>query len=357
MRELSIEIEKFYQSIYEQDAEGLYKVDKQRFLEDIVYVEEIKDEMAYGKTRFKYHFMNRRLNSKFHSTYKKVAKYVDIGTFYQMAYEKIVRYVNELEDDYVGIGYNRQDDDIGYMVLLIDRRCYHETLEENGVIYDRSAGKYVNHLHNAVELNSDLDNEGSIIERIDLISTEDIVMPVSESDESLERLQTLIDNVGLTNRQKEVIEVLMYCEFNQVETAKELGVSKQSVHKVLNNIKDRFAKYYSEIGINIKPLKQLDNILDSEFEEKELFKFIVDNINDSDINFLVYEVDDEVRKPLIRFMNGKEVEYKEVKEFLVRFIEQYYKNNKIAENENPLEKVDFSIVQFNDLMRAIKEAV
>lgn len=361
LNEVSNEVERYNKHISRNRDDGSYDVPVGDFLEGLLYTRNIfsgsgsLDEWGEekGQLNTRIGFTNPRINKKAYSVYFDVMDRINYTDFMMNVYAKIYDTIIKDELNFIHIDYNnyRENKDyISKLVFLIDKEVRREALEESGLVYNRhwvkeGSSMYFNPMGIEIrldELHMNGDDECLSIEEI--ISTDDLLISEKteeEKDIEDQKLNDLLDNVGLTKRQREYIDAFMLNNYSQAETAKYLDITPVASRKMIGRIRDVFANHYKINNVDQKltkphtTLENFDNMLDTpNLNDADIINFIKDNI-DKDVNFeeMIYTTEEEIQKKIL-LKNVTEstidlIDSEDVYVFLILFLKNYYDNYKI----------------------------
>ena len=359
LNEVSNEVERYNKHISRNRDDGSYDVPVGDFLEGLLYTRNIfsgsgsLDEWGEekGQLNTRIGFTNPRINKKAYSVYFDVMDRINYTDFMMNVYAKIYDTIIKDELNFIHIDYNnyRENKDyISKLVFLIDKEVRREALEESGLVYNRhwvkeGSSMYFNPMGIEIrldELHMNGDDEYLSIEEI--ISTDDLLISEKteeEKDIEDQKLNDLLDNVGLTKRQREYIDAFMLNNYSQAETARHLNISTRSSKKMMERIRIIFADYFNINtlhDVKVEPISyidKLDNILaSSDLDEQILANFLMQHIDkDKNIEDIIYSIDDTNQlKPLFRALGSDNIEYQNLYRFLILFLKKYYETYNIC---------------------------
>lgn len=328
VNELTNEVERFLKS--KSKTDGTYHlVDSNLFMECLTDVN-ISDDNTF--LDFEYNFLNNRINKKYKDLSVSLADLISPEDLFG---EICLKIVTELEEKpYIRINFNnykKQTDDISRLVFLIDKEVKHNILLGSGLYYsredeDNESKKYFSQFGDDLMYLDDINN-GFEQENHRLIGENQVIKPYSNTDFDLMKLDKLMEEVNLTNRQKEVLTTYLYCDLNQRETARELNTSYKKLNELMGRIKIKFNCWLEHIAQDMNAIDELNNLLASDnLTDGKLLDFIIANIDEYNINFLIYEVPLKERKHLINHINNQSTSQKQIKQFLTKFISVFYEN-------------------------------
>lgn len=350
LNEVSDEVERYNKHISRNRDDGSYDVPVGDFLEGLLYTRNIfsgsgsLDEWGEekGQLNTRIGFTNPRINKKAYSVYFDVMDRINYTDFMMNVYAKIYDTIIKDELNFIHIDYNnyRENKDyISKLVFLIDKEVRREALEESGLVYNRywvkeGSSMYFNPMGIEIrldELHMNGDDECLSVEEI--ISTDDLLISEKteeEKDIEDQKLNDLLDNVGLTKRQREYIDAFMLNNYNQTQTAKYLDIHQVNSNQMIQRIRERFQDYF-----NIR--QETDNsvwydfevLLDSaDFNGQRLADFIKSNI-DYDIDFqdLIYNASiHSERKYIMQYIQNVNISLKDLNKYLCDLLYYHYRH-------------------------------
>lgn len=142
----------------------------------------------------------------------------------------------------------------------------------------------------------------------------------------LEYIASLIED-NATKKQKKVFDALVKSKGNQEYASEILGCSQQNVSKVQNNLVKRIdGKIESVYASRRKEtIKTLENFVDNIEDEEDVIKFILDNLDEEFMLYLMY--DSNIDSELVRYFNlnkDKNIHTETMKKFCTYFIKETY---------------------------------
>lgn len=145
-------------------------------------------------------------------------------------------------------------------------------------------------------------------------------------NEQMEHILDLIKN-NATKKQKEVWDALVQAKGNQEYASEILGCSQQNISKVQKNLVKRIdCKIESVYASRRKEtIKTLENFIDGIEDEKDVIKFILDNLDEEFVLYLMY--DSNIDSELVKYFNlnkDKNIHTETMKKFCTYFIKETY---------------------------------
>lgn len=326
INELTNEVNRFLKQKSERLDNGSYKVDKELFLEVLFQIEHIYTDDTIKSS---FNFLNARINKKY---YQIVRQMDDLSNEENIYSDISLKIIEELQDQDTLIinfdNYTNERDDISRIVFRIDKDIPHNILLDNDKVYnsrkaeDEESKKYFSKYGNVLWLDDELDGTEEL-SHSDLISNDNVISQVSNSEEQLEQVNMLIESMGLTNRQKEILKTLSYCDYNQSTAANELGIDVSNVNKALRRIRDKFDTKYEEDKTDV--LDEFNSLINTTNNYYEIADFIKHNLNNATIDNLVHSVDFDNRKHFFRYIRQQEYNANKLNQFITNLIIAYNK--------------------------------
>ena len=107
-----------------------------------------------------------------------------------------------------------------------------------------------------------------------------------------------------------------------------LGCSKQNVNKRWKEIEEKIKAIYEIDDPREMKLKKYENFLDEVETEKDVIQFILNNLNTDDIEYMLYEVERDLRRHfIVNFINKyneQAIFDKKTRKFCRYFLKELY---------------------------------
>lgn len=323
IEELTNEVEQHLTFVSIKDEKQNMWVYKHSFLNTLVDIKTYSD--SNGEIVYHMGFLNKYINTAFFNSYRKVENLISREEYFQMTYLLIADHLNNLENEMINISFKKNEkSEVNYIVFKIETEGVNSVLEQSGFYYNRDrqeGNKYMPKFENPIRIDDIVYDIGE----------NEVLGLDSLSEEDYENIDKILGNINLTERQKEVLHTLVYCNNNISETGRELKIAKNTVREHLESIRNKFNK--NNISPKQKKEKKntmnvLDEILDDkDFCEEMLLKYLEENIGDGNIDFLVHEVEPELRKSFIIYIRqekNKRGNISEIEPFLKSLLNIYY---------------------------------
>lgn len=333
IEELTQEVENHLTFMGTVDNKKRLMVDKNLFLETLP---DVRTYVEDGNTILHLGFLNKYINSAFYNSYKRVKDLISLEDYFQIVYLKVATHVEELEGERIHISFkDKEQSDINYIAYKIDKECVSEVFEQSDIVYERGkVNQYLPKFGDPISIDNTLVDIGD----------EEVIRPPDEEEGSLEEgkydyIEEVLQGVKLTEKQKEVLYVMGYCDNNIRETGRVLGITPMGVINHLEGVRKKVEnnKKLQEKEKEHKPkrktIDKLEKLLeDKNFDEEMLLNFIIKNIEDKDISYIVYEIENEERKKIFNYINKDKknlenilpIESIDFKPFLNNFLKIYY---------------------------------
>lgn len=324
------------------------------------FINKLVDVSFDGKLEASYFFTYKRINQKFiqlYNTYRAIET-IDYDLMFSMATEIILTIVDRMDKDYIYISNNRKKDDISYIITTLEQRINDSINEVMGSYRDRSDGE-----DETVSIEKELSLDQVIgynhvddekVTLLDIISEQDLVPASIQTDDEIdEALNRIYEDAKLTGRQIEVLQALDQTEdnynnrkiYNKAEAAKILGTSESNVRKTFHIIKKKiqsvYGHKYPERNTRQELIDRLNKFLDNIESEKDVVRFINQNINKDFMGYLLY--DSNLDLGLVRYfrMNrDRAIDENDstMRKFCTYFLKEVYDYISMLENSIELNK-------------------
>lgn len=350
--------------------QGREQVDKQEFLENLIFVNQYYIDKAIGNTFEKvfvtdFEFIDRdylkkhnslkRINQKFNSLYRQYQAIIDRETLFNFCEEIITEYVLGLDRDYIIIAKDKNkkgkyNDDISTMLVMMETRVIRKIDDWRGTYTEKKGDTTIIHTAPFFEsldkpLGRESDGNGWYSDNpttfLD-VATEKNSMLYHENedcDEVDSKLDKIYTDANLTDRQIEIIETLERTEnnikgeiYNKATASEILNIKEASVRKAFFDIKKKVKKAYSEKPelklSRAEKIKKYEDFLDGVEDEKDVISFILDELNTDDMEYMLYEVKSDLRQYFItNFIsryNKDMINNKKTRKFCRYFLAEVY---------------------------------
>ena len=329
------------------------QINKQDFLNNLI--DSDKENVFIDRSLLSKHETLKRISQKFNSICLKYHEAIDIDILFFFCEQIITEFVKDLKRDYLFVAKKKDDDgkyadDISTILIMMDTRIQRMIDEWRGT-YRIERGKnttvyvapYFESFDEPLNKNQS-DGDGWYTDTPttygDIASlknnlTYNYLVDYEKSDAILKRVYK---KAKLTHRQIEILEALERTSDNakgetytKAHAAEILECDVSNVSKIFSDIKKKIVKAYPNMTFTIsrkERIEILEDFLDTIETEKDVIDFILKELNTADIEYMLYEVETDLRRYFItNFINKYNegmINNKKTRKFCRYFLKELY---------------------------------